>query len=97
MVTVADQNVFPEEIEQFMAGLPGVDRVAVVPRDDALRGVHLVAVVQGDAAQEAALLRALRERLGPLQAPKAVIWRLDWPVLPSGKTDLLRITDEVRR
>ena len=95
MVTVADQNVFPEEIEQFMAGLPGVARVAVVPRQDRWRGQHLVAVVMGDQRQEAALLGAVRQRLGPLKAPKAVVWRQDWPLLPSGKTDLRRIAAEV--
>ena len=95
MVTVADQNVFPEEIEQFMAGLPGVARVAVVPRQDRWRGQHLVAVVMGDQRQEAALLGAVRQRLGPLKAPKAVVWRQDRPLLPSGKTDLRRIAAEV--
>ena len=95
MVTVADQNVFPEEIEQFMAELPGVERVAVVPRADRLRGQHLVAVVMGDRAQEAALLGAVRRHLGALKAPKAVVWRHDWPLLPSGKTDLRRIAAEV--
>ena len=88
MVTVADQNVFPEEIEAFIAGLPGVARVAVVPCADALRGVVLVAVIVGEVAQEAAILRACRARLGPLKAPRSVIWRGDWPVLASGKTDL---------
>ena len=91
MVTVADQNVFPEEIEGFMAGLPGVRRVAVVPVADALRGVHLVAVLQGDGTQEAAILAAVRARLGTLKAPKRLIWRQDWPVLASGKTDLVAI------
>ncbi len=95
MVTVADQNVFPEEIEGFLAGLPGVARVAVVPRADVLRGVHLVAVVQGDSVQEAAILRAARVSLGPLKAPKVLIWRRDWPELASGKTDLQRIMAEV--
>jgi long-chain acyl-CoA synthetase len=95
MVTVADQNVFPEEIEQFMAGLPGVAQVAVLPVADRLRGQHLVAVVMGDSGQEAALLAAVRARLGPLKAPKAVVWRQDWPLLPSGKTDLRRIAAEV--
>lgn len=87
MVTVADQNVFPEEIEVFLLGLPGVDRAAVLPVADGRRGVHLVAVVRGD-ADEAVVLAALRARLGSLRAPKRVIWRQDWPVLPSGKTDL---------
>jgi hypothetical protein len=30
----------------------------------------------------------LRQQLGPLKSPKALIWLKDWPTLPSGKTDL---------
>ena len=88
MVTVADQNVFPEEIEALIQGLPGIERVAVLPVPDERRGTVLVALVQGDASSEAAILAALRSSLGPLKAPKALIWQEDWPVLPSGKTDL---------
>ena len=88
MVTVADQNVFPEEIEVFLLGLPGVRQAAVLPEPDGLRGVRLVACLQGDAGQEAAVLRALRGLLGALKAPKRVVWVREWPVLPSGKTDL---------
>ncbi len=88
MVTVADQNVFPEEIEAVLGGLPGVGRAAVLPVRDAKRGAVLVAIVQGDPVHEAEIMAALRARLGPLKAPKALIWRSDWPVLPSGKTDL---------
>ncbi|WP_054007638.1 AMP-binding protein [Cypionkella psychrotolerans] len=95
MVTVADQNVFPEEIESFIAGLPGVARVAVLPRRDALRGAVMVAVVHGDRSAEAAILAACRGRLGALVAPRAVIWVDDWPVLASGKTDLVRLAGEV--
>lgn len=88
MVTIADQNVFPEEIEAFLAGLPGVAQVAVIPRPDALRGHVLEAVMLGDPAVEAALLAATRARFGALAAPRRVVWRQDWPLLPSGKTDL---------
>lgn len=88
MVTVADHNVFPEEIEAQIMAMAGVVQAAVLPRPDALRGVHLVAVCQGNRAQEGAILAQLRARLGPLKAPKAVIWREDWPQLAGGKTDL---------
>ncbi len=88
MVTIAGQNVFPEQIEAFLGGVAGVAQVAVLPRADGLRGAVLIAVVQGDPAQEAALLAAARRRFGATAAPRAVIWRDDWPVLPSGKTDL---------
>ncbi len=88
MVTVADQNVFPEEIEAFLHSLPGITRAAVLPVPDAKRGHALIAILQGDPAQEAAILTTLRQQLTPLKSPKALIWREDWPVLPSGKTDL---------
>ncbi|MEO6300364.1 MAG: AMP-binding protein [Paracoccaceae bacterium] len=95
MVTVADQNVFPEEIEACLQGLGGVQRVAVLPVPDELRGHHLVAIVMGDARQEAAILAAARVKLGPLKAPKRLIWRGDWPVLTSGKTDLVTLAREL--
>ena len=87
MVTVADQNVFPEAIEAFLAELPGVSRAAVLPRTDPLRGLVMVAVLRGDAVQEAAILAATRTEFGPLKAPRSVIWVADWPEMPSGKTD----------
>jgi long-chain acyl-CoA synthetase len=88
MVTVADQNVFPEEIEALLETLPGITRAAVLPVPDAKRGHSLTAILQGDPGREAAILTALRQTLGPLKSPKILIWRQDWPVLPSGKTDL---------
>jgi long-chain acyl-CoA synthetase len=95
MVTVADQNVFPEEIEAYMETLPGIRRAAVLPLRDARRGHVLVAMVQGDQAAEAAVMADLRARLGPLKAPKALIWIGEWPVLPSGKTDLRALEAQV--
>lgn len=88
MITVADQNVFPEEIEALLHTLPGVTRAAVLPVPDPKRGHVLVGLLQGDPAQEDAILTALRTHLGPLKSPKSLIWRQDWPMLPSGKTDL---------
>lgn len=98
MITIADQNVFPEEIEVFLASLPGIARVAVLPRPDALRGTVLIAVALRDPAfalSDDDLLRPARDRFGPLKAPRQVIWRVDWPDLPSGKTDLARLAREV--
>jgi long-chain acyl-CoA synthetase len=86
MVTVADQNVFPEEIEAFLMGLPGVARAAVLPRADGLRGVHLVAVLMGS-GETSAVLAAGRAAFGSLKAPRVVHWVKDWPMLSSGKTD----------
>ena len=78
----------PDVDRPFLAGLPGVRRAAVLARPDGLRGSVLVAVLMGDAAQEAAVLRAVRVELGATKAPRRVVWVEDWPVLASGKTDL---------
>lgn len=86
MVTVADQNVFPEEVEQVLMGLPGVVRAGVVAQPDARRGHVLIAAIQGNAAAQD-VLRAGRAALGPLKAPRRVVRLGDWPCLPSGKTD----------
>ncbi len=96
MVTVADQNVFPEEIEALMERLPGVRRVAVLPVIDGLRGAVLVAVVQGDRTEEGRVLAALRSELGSLKAPKALIWVEDWPVTAAGKTDFAALQKGVK-
>lgn len=96
MVTVADQNVFPEEIEALIEALPGVRRSAVLAFPDALRGAVLVAVVQGDRRQADVVMARLRAGLGPLKAPKSLIWLQDWPVLPSGKTDLQALKAQVK-
>ena len=33
-------------------------------------------------------LMAARRRFGAGAAPRVILWRTDWPELPSGKTDL---------
>lgn len=88
MVTVADRNVFPEAIEALLLSLPGVERAAVLPLPDGPRGQVLVAHLMGDAGQDQVVMAALRRALGPMVAPRRLFWRDDWPVLPSGKTDL---------
>jgi len=88
MFTVAGQNLYPEAQQSFAQGLPGVVHFAVLPRSDLARGQRPEAVVMGDPAQEADILAALRTEFGPLLAPRRLHWRLDWPLLSSGKTDL---------
>lgn len=95
MVKVADQAVYPEEVEAALLAVPGIVRAAVLPVADPLRGCVLVAAVMGDPAQEAAVMAALRARLGPLKAPRRLHWRADWPLLPSGKSDLARLAREL--
>ena len=95
VVQIADQSVYPEQIEAFMAVLPGIDRVAVLAKPDAKRGSVLVAIALGDSAKVAAILSAVRAEFGPLKCPRQIVWRTDWPALASGKTDLAALARDL--
>ena len=90
MVTVADQNVFPEAIEQHLLSLPGIRQCAVLPLPDPLRGQHLVAVIEGagDEARAQIIRQSCRARLGAASVPRRVIFQPELPMLASGKPDL---------
>jgi long-chain acyl-CoA synthetase len=94
MVTIGDQNVFPEDIELFFLAHQGVTHAAVLPRRDQHRGTVLVALI--DALPENMtvddLLRAGRQRFGTLAAPRRIFVAEDFPVTASGKPDLPRAT-----
>ncbi len=97
MVLIADQNVFPEDIERFFLALPHITHCAVLPVSDGLRGSHLVAVVDGapDPALADAWLAQARVAFGPLIAPKRLIALPDFPCLGAGKPDLVRLAQIV--
>ncbi|SFE76634.1 long-chain acyl-CoA synthetase [Sulfitobacter brevis] len=90
MVTISDQNVFPEAIEATIAAFPDVTDCAVLPVPDRLRGHRLVAVIAGaaDPLRDAAILDACRRRHGALISPQRLRHVDPFPVLPSGKPDL---------
>tara|TARA_R110002049_G_scaffold44333_3_gene129919 strand:+ start:168180 stop:169421 length:1242 start_codon:yes stop_codon:yes gene_type:complete len=93
MITIADQNVFPETVEALITAHLRC-ACAVLPRPDPMRGQHLVAIV--DAAPDRAIADqiatqitdACRARFGPLATPKQVFFHPSLPLLPSGKIDL---------
>lgn len=93
MVTIADQNVFPEEIEAWFLSHPEIIHCAVLPRLDT-RGRHrLVAVIGNDLTPERrdALLAECRVAFGTLVAPRRVLVLSDFPETAAGKPDLTKI------
>ena len=94
MVTIADQNVFPEDIETLLLAQPGVDHAAVLPRPDTRRGTTLVALIAGSADPDA-LLQLCRTRFGPLAAPRRIATLADFPLLASGKPDLIALARRI--
>jgi long-chain acyl-CoA synthetase len=86
-IRIADQSLFPEEIENFLMAQPAITQAAILPISDPARGQVPVAILMGQ-GDEVALSKAIRDRFGPLAVPRKVIWwGPDWPMLPSGKTD----------
>lgn len=93
MVTIADQNVFLDEIETFLASGIEARHIVVVACFDAVRGNRLAGIIDGAVGEydSAEILRDCRQSLGPLKAPRALYFTDDMPMLAAGKPDLVAI------
>ncbi len=93
MVTVADVNVYPEEIESIISGEPGIKVCAVMPMVDDRRGHRILAILEGtpDWQQEYRIRQQCREKLHALAVPSRFEYWHHIPVLPTGKPDLQAI------
>src|SRR5690606_11043523 len=75
-------NIYPSEIEQLLWSHPAVQDCAVVGAPDEKWGEAVTAVVElkpGALVEPGVLITLCRERVGPLKAPKSVVF---WPELP---------------
>ncbi|KAB2637783.1 MAG: long-chain fatty acid--CoA ligase, partial [Verrucomicrobia bacterium] len=84
-------NVYPREVEDVLAGFPGVVEVAVVGLPDEYWGERVVAVVAGSAdLDREGLMQYARDHLASFKRPKEI---LVWPELPkSAANKILRRT-----
>jgi fatty-acyl-CoA synthase len=83
-------NVYSREVEDALAELPCVASVAVIGIPDAKWGEAVCAVVVrqgGDIVREADLIQHVRDRKGPVFAPKSIQFLDELPVTPLGKID----------
>lgn len=92
-VTVADRNLFLEDVEATMLAAGAGPCVAVAIPDNQ-RGNAVIAVIEGDPddALAARLRRACRAALGDHAAPRRVIFLPHLPMLASDKPDLPALT-----
>ncbi|MET0964795.1 MAG: AMP-binding protein, partial [Nakamurella sp.] len=82
-------NVYPREVEEILAGHPGVAQVAVVAVADAQHGEEICAVVvrspEGADLDAETLITWSQERLGRHKFPRRVEFFEALPLGPSGK------------
>lgn len=87
MILVSGFNVYPNEVEERIASLPGVLEVGVVgiPDDKSGESVRAYIVASTDAPTEAAVLEHCRETLAAYKVPKSVRFVDELPKSPIGK------------
>jgi long-chain acyl-CoA synthetase len=96
MAVIRGENVYPEEIERVIAGLPGVARVAVLPLP-AATPTHLVAAVQvdGEGPNADAILEACRAALPPRKRPRRLVLVESMALTGTGKIDYGQMRDVI--
>jgi long-chain acyl-CoA synthetase len=87
IILVSGFNVYPNEVEEVLAGLAGVKECAVIGVPDAASGEAVKAfIVRGDLALDAAAIRNFcRRELANYKVPKFVEFRDDLPKSNVGK------------
>jgi long-chain acyl-CoA synthetase len=83
-------NVYPVEVEQAIAGCPGVDAAAVFGVDSERWGQQVTAAVTGTASP-ADVIAFARERLASYKCPKQVYVVEELPRTSTGKVQRLRL------
>jgi long-chain acyl-CoA synthetase len=100
MVLVSGFNVYPNEVEEQIAAVPGVTEVGVigVPDDKTGEAVRAYVVAGSPAATEADILAHCREHLAAYKVPRTVVFVDELPKSPIGKIlrrELRTLTDPV--
>jgi len=96
-INVAGKKVQPEEVEQVLRSMPGIDDVRVVGAEDAARGQQVVAciVARGDIGA-AEIRHFCSARLATHKVPRSVVRLPCIPLTERGKTDRAKLEALVR-
>jgi long-chain acyl-CoA synthetase len=87
MVLVSGFNVYPNEVEECIAALPGVQEAGVIGVPDPKTGeaVRAYVVAEDPAPSEREILAHCREHLAAYKVPRSVEFRDELPKSPVGK------------
>jgi fatty-acyl-CoA synthase len=90
MIVSGGYNVYPREVEDALVSHPAVLQAAVIGIPDSKWGeaVHALVVRDpGHEIDEAALIKFVRDKKGPINTPKSVEWAEALPLTGLGKVD----------
>ncbi len=94
---VADNFVYMQAVEDVLLQHAAVHHCVVIVRQEPLRGEVLIAVIEGcaDASLRADILKHARQQLGPILAPRDILFLDTLPLLSAGKPDIQLIQSMV--
>jgi acyl-CoA synthetase (AMP-forming)/AMP-acid ligase II len=97
-INVAGRKVQPEEVEQVLRSMPGIDDVRIIGAADAARGQQILAcIVSHDRGLTAQAVRAFcAARLAAYKVPRTIAWLDCIPLTERGKTDRAKLEAKVR-
>jgi long-chain acyl-CoA synthetase len=96
MILVSGFNVYPNEVEEVVAGMPGVMECAVIgiPDEHSGEAVKLVVVKKDPALTEEQVMEHCRHNLTGYKRPRVVEFRAELPKTPVGKVMRRELRDQ---
>jgi len=96
MIISGGENIYSLEVERALAEHPGVSQVAVIGEPDEKWGEAVKAIViraPGAAVTAEELIAFCATRIASYKKPKSVAFVAEFPVLPSGKVNKVRLRE----
>ncbi len=90
VINSGGEKIFPEEVEEAVKRVPGVQDCLVVGVDDEKFGQAVTAVASiapGQSVDEATVIAGVKTQLAGYKAPKRVVFVASVPRAPNGKAD----------
>ncbi|MBU6241408.1 MAG: AMP-binding protein [Acidobacteria bacterium] len=90
VINSGGEKIFPEEVEEAVKRVPGVQDCLVVGVDDEKFGQAVTAVASlapGQSVDEATVIAGVKSQLAGYKAPKRVVFVSSVPRAPNGKAD----------
>ena len=97
MIISGGENIFPQEVEQVYAAMPGIEAVAVVGQADATWGQRPVAFIVGQAQPAQKLIDYGDAHLAHYKVPKEYHFVAALPKNASGKVQRFKLRQQLAK